>query len=231
MRIDPVSQELGLRTNVNLDLSGKNGNTKNAKYSLGTKVQSYKTDYTQLAIFNYEYGESSNVKDTDNGFLHLRQVWYSTDTLFWEGYAQIENDEFKRLTIRALAGGGARFKLIHKPQKHSAYIGAGLFYSKEELDDAAGTTDAGTEYYTRLNIYQIYKYAINRNSRLLNTVYYQPDIEEFSDYRLLEKFKFQVDINSHLSINISLDIARDNQPPENVEKTDTSYTTGFEYKF
>ena len=38
IRIDPLSQPLGLKTNINIDLSGKNGNTNNSKYSLGTKA-------------------------------------------------------------------------------------------------------------------------------------------------------------------------------------------------
>ena len=231
VKIDPLTQELGVKATINLDLQGKNGNTKNARYSFGTKLQSYNPDSTQLLILNYEYGESSGVKDTDNGYLHLRHVWYYTEDTFLELFAQVEDDEFKRLSIRQLAGGGARFKLIENPVKHSAFLGAGAFYSKEELEDTPTTTDGGTERTTRLNIYQVYKYQLNDSARLLNTLYYQPDIKEFSDYRLLDKFTFQVDINKSMSINISLDIARDNKPPQDVEQTDTSYKTGFEYRF
>ena len=226
---DEVKQ--GFEAQLGVDISGKNGNTSKQKAGFDSRLQRFKENGTDFFVFSYEYGESSEVKDTEKSFMHLRHITYISQTLAWEAFAQLENNEFTRLSLRSLIGGGLRFKLGMPSKLHSSYFGTGLFRSKETLDEDPGATDEGSDYATRANLYMVNKIQISDNTSLSNTLYYQPDLSEASDYRLLEQLRFKVNINQKLSIVLSLDVSRDSRPPQNIKRTDSSYTTGFNYRF
>lgn len=231
LRIDPGKEKSGFDGLFNLDINGNNGNTRNARAGMGMQLKWYDQYSTDLFIVDYAYGESDKVKDMDKSFMHYRHVWYANDWLSWEAFAQLQTDEFTRLKLRSLLGAGARFSLLRDNDRHTAYVGTGVFRSREKLDPLTGSTTVEEDYATRINFYQVYQYRLSDNSRLTNMVYYQPDVSEVSDYRLLEQLALKVDINKSLSLKISLDVARDSRPPQAVKKTDTSYNTGLEYRF
>jgi len=223
--------DTGMDGYINLTVNGESGNTQTLSAGLATHLEWYSPATTELIIFSYDYGESNQVKDTDKQFLHFRKMWHMDKQFSWESYLQFESNAFTRLKLRALIGGGARYRLsVDNPSIESTLEG-GLFYSKEQLDDSTVTLEQETDTTTRVNTYWIFKQAINKQARWINTIYFQPDIERLVDYRLLEQFSFQVDILDELSINLSLDVSRDNQPPVNVKNTDTAYSTSLEYRF
>lgn len=231
LRMDPDREQSGFDGLFTLNIDGNNGNTQNARAGMGAHLRWYDQQGSDLVIVDYAYGESANVKDTDKSFIHYRHVWYASDRLSWEAFAQLQSDEFTRLKLRSLLGGGARFDLLGKNDTHTAYLGLGVLRSREKLDPLLGSSEAEVDYATRINFYQVYQYRISEQSRLVNMVYYQPDVSELADYRLLEQLAIKVDINKSLSLKIALDVARDSRPPQNIKKTDTSYNTGLEYRF
>lgn len=231
LRIDPDKKQQGFDALFSLDINGNNGNTQNARSSLGAQLKWYNPRSTDLVIVDYAYGESADLKDTDKSFFHYRHVWAVNPVLSWEAFGQLQTNEFTRLKLRSLVGGGARLNILSDSDVHTAYLGLGLLRSREKLDALLGTIDEQQQYATRANIYQVYQYRISPQSRLINMVYYQPDVSEFSDYRLLEQLALKVDINDRLSLKVSVDLAHDSRPPQSIESTDTSYNTGLEYRF
>lgn len=231
--MDLVSDQsrLGFEAHVGLDIVGKNGNTSTRKTGFDSRLQWFKPQNTEFLVFNYEYGETSDIKVTDKSLVHLRHINYRTDSLSWEAFGQLQNNEFTRLSLRSLVGGGLRFKLGINSDSHSSYLGTGLFRSKETLEQDASATDEGTEYATRANLYLVNKVKLSETASLSNTLFYQPDLDGASDYRLLEQFRFKVKITEQLAIILSLDVSHDSQPPQNIERSDSSYTTGFSYRF
>ncbi len=230
-RADPAAQEEGFEGFVNVDISGDNGNTKESDLALSVQLNWAGENSSDLLMLNYAYGETANVKDTDQSFLHYRHVWLARETVSYEAFTQLETNEFTRLKLRSLLGGGIRLKLDLPEKPHSAYLGLGLFRSREDLDPLISGGEVIEDYTTRLNSYLVYRYHMNEHVRLLNMLYYQPDVSEFGDYRLLEQLAINVALNKSLSLTVSIDIAHDSRPPQNVETTDTSYRTGLEYRF
>ena len=230
MRVEASEKTEGVDKKLAFDISGKNGNTQKIKAGLGARVQWYEKDATRFIVVNYEYGESADVKDTNKTFVHLRNIQYQSKNFAWESFAQIAEDEFTRLDSRMLLGGGVRLKLI-KSEDKSVDLGLGLFREREKLDLVPLTTDAGVDYGNRMNLYLVYKSTLSSHSRLSSTLYYQPDINEMSDYRLFEQFALQLDITENLSFNLSVDIYHDSKPAQLIKGTDTTYNTGFEYNF
>ncbi len=235
MRVDSADRTQGSDSKLSVDVSGNNGNTQKVNVGVGARFQWYDTEGTRFAVLNYAYGESADVKDTDKTFFHFRNIWYIDQEFAFEAFTQFESNEFTRLNSRALLGAGVRWQVLHKSDV-VVYTGIGFFRSREkldtgELDSGELATDAGVIYNNRLNTYIVYKHSITQHSRLVNTLYYQPDIDETSDYRLLEQFGLQMDITENLSFKLSIDVSHDSEAPQSIKQTDTSYNSGFEYSF
>ena len=220
----------GNDTKFSFDISGNNGDDKDFEIGLGIRSQWYAVTSTRFLLLNHEYGEDTNVRDTKKTFMHFRNIWNHNEDISWEAFTQIQDDEFTRLNLRALLGGGARLRLSNE-ENNSSHLGLGVFREKEKLDFAATTTDTGVTHTNRLNLYLVYNKALSNHSKFISTLYYQPSISDTADYRILEQMSLKLGITKNLSFNVSVNFKHDNQPPQLTKKTDTSYNTGFEYDY
>lgn len=229
MRVGPAAP--GLSGNLDLSLSGKRGNTNKDEYGVDGRIQNNSDNVTNFIVASYDYGEVSNVANTDKSFLHGRHVDQFQPRRAWEAFVQAEKNEFARLSFRGLTGGGLRFTLAEKPEQLGLYLGAGAYWSRETLDQRSGLTDHGTEEFSRANFYLVYKHKLNSQLSLISTTYYQPRLSEGGDFRALEQAGLAVKMTENLSIKLSLDITHDSRPPQSIDKTDTSYNTSLSYQF
>lgn len=228
--------EPGLSGNMELAATGSEGNSDKSNLFAAARLQWQRNDSTTLVIANRSYGESNQVRDTNKSFLHARHIVANTADRALEGFVQLETNEFSRLDLRSLAGGGVRWALLQGPDSNAtdkvlATLGIGAFYSIETLAEQTGLTDDGTETLWRMNSYFALDYKINAYTRFVSTTYYQPAISDSADYRALEQASLSVQIVDSLNLKVSLDIAHDSQPPQGVKRTDTSYKTGLVYEF
>ncbi|MFC1747893.1 YdiY family protein [Pseudomonadota bacterium] len=229
MRVGP--EQPGISGNIDLSVSGKRGNTDKDEYGFDARVQRNEGAVTNFVVVAYDYGEASKIKNSDKSFIHGRHVEKLNSDLAWEAFAQMEENEFARLSFRGLLGGGLRFALAEEENRIALYIGAGAFYSRETLEARAGLTDHGSDNFGRANFYVSYKHKINEQLNLLSTTYYQPRLGHSGDVRALEQAALAVKMTDKLSLKISLDIAHDSRPPQSVKKTDTAYKTSLSYRF
>lgn len=216
---------------ISLSGDGESGNTDKFSANAGARLEWHGGIITNFAIFRYAYAETSGVQDTDKIFFHARHILQVSAKTAYEGFIQAERNKFARLSFRGLIGGGARLTLRKKPGVKSLHLGLGGFFSRETLESEAGTTDNGSQNTWRLNTYLSYLQHINDQVNALSTTYYQPAIDDFSDFRVLEEASLRVKMTDTLSLNLSLDLTHDSKPPQNVNKTDTIYSTGIEYSF
>lgn len=212
-------------------LEGKSGNTKNNQFDLGTRLLYKQGKNVWLNLLSSEYGEDQHVKNEDAWFWHGRWAYELTDTHAWELFAQWEQDEFKRLHARSLAGFGHRWRY----QSGTDYLnlfGLGFFYSEEHYsaDELAGLP-AENWYVVRMNTYWTYKQKINETVELANTLYVQPNIEQVSDMRLLDSLICSIKATDALAVTFSLTAEYDSEAPDGVKQTDISYKTGLQYRF
>ena len=221
----------GYSGTVNISVDGESGNTEKFGVNAGGRLQWHSGAITKFAILRYAYSETSGLQDTNKLFFHARHIRQITARTAYEGFVQAERNKFARLSFRGLIGGGTRFTLSEKPGIESVHLGLGGFYSREILESRAGTTDGGGQNIWRLNSYLNYLHHFNGQVSVLSTTYLQPAVDNFSDYRLLEEATLSVKMTNSLSINLSLDLARDSKPPQLVKKTDAMYSSGIEYNF
>lgn len=225
-----ADQRLGLSGDVELRFRGTSGNTDTTATSLETQVNWVKEHFINLVLLGYKYGKANGVQNVDNAFAHYRHVHNINQSLDWEVFAQLEQNQFTRLSYRGLLGGGLRFS-VWQTSAHSGFLGAGAFYSEEKIEYRVGLTDDGTYTQTRGNFYLLSRYKASPTINWSNAIYYQPRLNEVSDFRALLQSKLDFKINDSLSLRVALDIAHDSRPSQSIEKTDTSYTTGLKWSF
>ena len=215
---------------VDLTASGSSGNQDSTKAALNAQLNWISDKSINLAILGYQYGETNQVRSVNKAFFHYRYIYQVKESMDWEFFGQVEQNEFTRLSFRGLVGTGLRFSVL-KSENHRGFLGAGGFYSTEQTDVTSGLTDDGTEEFVRANFYFLSKYKLNPTISFSNVFYYQPRLSHFSDYRALLESKLDFKIHNDLSLRLSLDLEHDSEPPQSIESTDISYMTGLIFKF
>jgi len=217
---------LGFKGNFNAYISGASGNTDKSSWHLGSNLVWRQSKYINLFLLGYDYGESNREINANKTFAHLRHIRRYNKVFDWELFAQLEQDEFTRLTRRELLGAGLRFLATE-----NSLIGLGVFRFKEKLDEIPGTTDKLNDDGFRLNSYWSGDYKLNETSSITARFYYQPKIDDIDDTRVLFDGFVDVKVLENLSIKLSIGYTHDSKPPQGVEQTDITYRSGFEYNF
>lgn len=224
------NQSKAFAADLDLSVSGSSGNSETSKAAFNSQL-SWMTDKSiNLAILGYQYGESNSVRSVNKSFLHYRYIYQLNNDYDWELFAQLEKNEFTRLSYRGLLGTGLRYSLA-RSQQHHAFLGFGVFHSKEKTEQTTGLTDDGVEEFARANFYFLSKYKVKPSISFSNAVYYQPRLSRGSDYRALLESKFDFKISEKLSFRLKLDVEHDSEPSQSIKSTDTSYMTGLVFSF
>jgi len=211
-------------------LEARYGNSEREAIKLGGRADWFSGEDTAFLVSAYEYGQSVGVKDADSYFLHGRYIDAQTRVMSYEAFAQHEQNEFLRLKRRDLAGVGVRFVRDDNVARMQNTFAIGVFHSDELIEGLDGEANQSeTAIYG--NLYWVFKWQINENTNLANTVYYQPAIKGDDDLHLMNLFALQVRIDGRLYLKLSLDVNHDSDPPNGIKNTDTRLLSGISYEF
>ena len=217
------SQLQPMFTSLSLDISGRSGNSDTEEYALGAYHSRRFDQHFGFVMATREYAESNGVKSADSGFLHLRYNYYFSPSYSVEVFAQTNIDDFRSLESRELVGLAYRREL----SKDQA-VGIGLFNEWEEYK-----VNGNAENYkqTRVNLYWVVTTELSKSASISNTLYYQPNIEQTSDWRGFNKLSVRSKLTDKLSMSIGLLLEHDSRPVLDVKSSDVSYQAGFSYEF
>ncbi|MGD8593386.1 MAG: DUF481 domain-containing protein [Gammaproteobacteria bacterium] len=210
---------------------GEYGNTEKSSVSTGLKLVRKKDAITNFVLMNYQYGQSAGVRDKNKAFIHGRHIHQMTSKYAWEGFAQASSDEFTRLTLRLLVGGGARIGLWSQSDAMKGFFGLGGFYEKEKLDIESTAEEDDTKNAWRGNMYFVVKAQINEHVSVVSTTYYQPNLGYLDDFRAIEDASLVSNLTESLAAKISLDVSHDSKPVSGVKNTDTTLKVGLDVSF
>lgn len=220
----------------NLSLDGSltliRGNVSLSQTGLGTKLNYSKGIHSPFVQAILNYGEKNGTAFLNQAYVHTRwtAMWFKS----WgtELFTQAQEDSFRSLILRQLYGGGLRAKLLGH-SKHSLALGVGAMYEREVYQEEQANTAGGpvdpqvvfaqvTENNLRLTSYFSVKQNLQwaTQVQVLATVYYQPRIDMFEDYRVLADLGIEIKLSEFLRIVESLSVMYDSEPPEDVRNTD-----------
>ncbi len=213
-----------------VSLQTRRGNVETDSYSASLKATyDSNASYLVWGMVRGEYGEAGGVKNTNNSFAHLRYIRQIVgNATVGELFAQIEDDEFKSINDRSLAGAGLRWKFWHERARFGGlFFGLGAFY---EYVDYSTETDP-LERNGRMNAYLAYTLYFLKDSLFGVIGYYQPKLDDFDDYALNTSAKIEVPIYGQLYFSFLVIYTHDSRPAVGRKMDDFSQLTQLKWKF
>ena len=212
-----------------IGLSGKysSGNSDTAAAGLGAKAEYGANSWLFYSIASYSYGESNDKKDTNEGILHLRYVHEITDTPYdYEIFVQSEFNEFQDVRTRDLAGVNIRRDFSGYFDK--CYIGLGLFYSYMEPDVISDMDPIYKR--VKMNSYLSLVKKVNAHFSVTYLGFYQPNVEDFGDYRTSQILQLNTFITDNVSLSLDLQHKHNSTPYHQVKENDFKSSINLKYK-
>lgn len=182
--------------------------------------------FISLALVRGGYAESRDLVITKKTFEHLRERIVLDCRWRWEVFGQHEFDQFRRLTVRALAGTGPALAIV---QSDPFGLLAGLTYmfDYEQLDTRAGTIDAGKRSIQhRASLYLTGSEKFSETLSLVETVYAQPELADLRALRILGELTLINKLTPRIALTNGFTIAYDARPPDGVGRTDSELKVG-----
>ena len=223
-----IAEKEGTSLEVSVGAKYNRGNTDNNEVSLFVKSQYDEKEWLLYLLSSYTYGESKNIKETDNGSLHLRYIHTIEESAYeYEMFAQTEFNQFQKIKERHLLGGNIRRKIDFAFEKF--YLGVGGFYASVSPDKV---TSFDLKYETvNFNFYLSFKEQIKSNISLSYIGFYQPNVETFSDYRLYQTLQLQTALSQNLTLSLRLNYEYNNKPYQGIEPSDVRSVLNLGYTF
>ncbi|HMU68123.1 MAG TPA: DUF481 domain-containing protein, partial [Cellvibrionaceae bacterium] len=184
---------------LGLAAEGKKGNQEKQAFSGASRLNYRQEDTLILLMLAQDYGSKNKVRDDRSQFAHLRWTNLLSEKLATEVFAQWETEEFDYLKSRRLAGAGLRYFVGYKPDVYLCALGLGAFKEKE-VNDLSTYIDEQNMW--RMNAYYSLKVQINNQLSLVNTIYAQPNLDDFSDYRILFDLTLSSKVTEHLAFSL-----------------------------
>ena len=226
-----IGNSPGISGKIEAGLDTKRGNTVKDFYKTSAKVAyDNNSSFVSWIEVSGEYGKANGVEDTNKIFIHARHIHKLTKNILRaEFFVQSQEDRFKAIKQRRLAGAGLRFNLFENPIGGKGYFGIGGFYEYIKYLD---TTLDPTEDNARLNTYFAYTIKFAEDSTLAYTLYYQPKFNEFSDHVISNKLELKLHIYLQLFLKFTVSYDVDSVPPNDIESDyDFSQSTTFVLNF
>lgn len=214
---------------IKFQASTSSGNSESNNVSFSNQLQWNTPTHINLLVMGYEYGETNRERSRNNSFIHYRHVRKFSESLDYEFYTQLEENEFTRLTYRGLFGTGLRLSIADS-DSHSAYLGIGGFREVEKIDSQNDKQESVTRT-GRWNIYLMSRYKLAEQIKFSNTLYWQPRMADSSDRRALFISLLSIKTTRKFSVQFSFESAYDSEPPTSVEKKDSRIKSGIVYSF
>ncbi|HEY0255044.1 MAG TPA: DUF481 domain-containing protein [Kofleriaceae bacterium] len=211
---------------VELKLSWAEGNAP-AFDAAGAASVVWKHDrFLSLAQVRGEYGTALHVENTKKTFEHLRERVTLSCLWRWEAFAQHEYDQFRRLSLRMLVGTGPALQILNE-KEYALITGLSYMFEVEELDTREGVSDSGISYTEhRGNLYLTGREKLVENVAFVQTIYVQPRLDDFSNYRLLGDAALEVKLSKRFAITDGFLVDYDSRPPQQVRSWDTTLKVG-----
>ena len=225
-----IGAKPGFSGNLSGALSAKSGNTEKEEYEAGGRLQYDEgSRYVLWGVLTYEYGTSEGVKNEDRTYAHLRYIrtLHNGD---WCGelFGQTEQDAFRDIGNRSLAGAGVRWRFFDTPSWGRGYAGLGAFFEKIAYSHGSLNTDENNR---RINSYIAYTKSFLEASKVSFVGYYQPKAGDASDFVASQSLELIVPLYGGLKLSMGFTYGYDSRPPSGVQKRDTAYKTALFWEF
>ena len=163
---------------------------------------------------------------TNKGFGHFRYNRKWSDKVTWEAFSQIQFDEIQEIDQRFLIGTGPRIQLAQNDSL-SLYFGTLYMYEYEETSDEVKIFNK----HHRMSFYFSANVQFNAFVGLSHITYFQPRLDQWSDFRISTTTQLIARISKHVSFDIGAEFLYDARPPGTVPESMYDISAGLAYNF
>ncbi len=187
----------------------------------------YKTGKnTYLLLGDYSFLKGAEKQFVNKTFSHFRYDHKFTSFFRLEAFTQLQANEVTKIEKRFLLGAGPRFKLPMPPALET-FVGVLFMYEYEqEL-----TKPPVYHRVVRNSSYLTLTYSPTDNVKLISTTFYQPRINRFKDFRILNQESFNFSVTKKLTVSIDWSYLYDAFPVIGIPKENYTLSTGLKYSF
>jgi len=226
-------QKEGFLFNLQTTFTIKSGNTEYNALKAGGRLDHSSTNFDYFLVSNFEFKSASGSRIQNQGFVHLRGIWKFDKKANWEYFAQRQYDEFIDLRYRDLLGTSIKYRVLKTvSKKDSATVfllnaSTGVMFEHENYNSEPENID---KQLVRATNFISFDWAKKDLINLTGVVYYQPALENFSDYRLAAETTLEFNIIRKLFFSINFNYKYNNRPVNNVKPYDLSLENGLRLK-
>ena len=219
-----IEQNQGLAADLSLAFEYSNGDSDSEAYSVELTSHYGKKHYLHYALASAGLEKDNGSKSQDQMFVHLRHLRTipKYDSLNFEVFGQLGRDDIKDIDRRDLIGTGFRYHQIHK--KQTFFIGLGGFYFHEERQGGFEEDDV------RVNVYLSLASQLTDTAKLICLAYYQPKVDEFSDFDIVAQAGLSNDLSKRLQLELKAAYSHNETPALTKARDNTNLTIGLNYK-
>jgi hypothetical protein len=168
------------------------------------------------------YNTASGEKVAEDFKVHLRHNYGLTPVFHTLVFLQDQYNPFQRLERRSLLGGGLRMDVLRDSLCRMA-LGASVMLESVELTDDSldeSSTDTRGSFFLSLVWTPVSGSVVDLSG------FYQPLLPDLDQPLLLAALNLEAELVGHLALFTGLDLSYDSRPPEGVETTDFSLSSG-----
>lgn len=223
-----VSNKTGLSITSEVELTLMAGNTDFQYFGSNTRLNYgwNENSYTFL-ILNGGFGRNEGKTFFSESLVHLRNVNALSKNIQLEAFAQYDNNKSLLLLNRYLAGAGLRFRILTTEDTKARY-GTSLFIENEKYDLTPAAKHDAKIQTIRFSNYFTFTLKLKENLTFLTVSYLQPDIQHFTDFRILSNNALQVKLSKSMGLDTKIDLRYDSKPADSIKNFDLSSKIGLE---
>jgi hypothetical protein len=232
VNVEPLRAQVaktGFGARVSASAASYAGNTQGVIFGSSASVGLHTNRNVEYAVLTGDYTRLNDVVSVAKWFAHARHNYRILSWFWWEEYAQIESDRFRRVTLRELVGTGPRFALF-RDDTWEIFYGASYLFEHKQLDTASRNT-RGEGAAHRFSNYVALTLRAEPNISFTSVTYAQPRFDDFSDVTLLSVTSAEFKITGRLRSRMDVTVRYDAVTPPDVKHADLELKSALELLF
>lgn len=220
-----------LTFSLQMTYEGTRGNAVTDEFDLAPSVSLVKKKNNFKLFGGYSVlSEESNTL-LNSGFAHIRHNYKISNRLKTFEFYQIQFNEVLLLTKRELFGAGLRYSIVAEDSV-SFDLGIGFMQENEFLNNETLMEGEITDtHFIRGATVSSFQWIINETVQINNVFYYQPNMIDLSDYRILNDFMLTTQVSDEIYFIASFTARYDSKPPSSLTGFDSKFNVGVGYTF
>jgi hypothetical protein len=232
VNVEPLRQQVaeqGFGARLRASVASYAGNTRGVIFGSSALVGVDGRRNFAFVSLSGDYSKLNGVVSVAKWFGHVRHDYQLNGFLWWEEYAQIESDRFRRVELRELVGTGPRFGLFQRAYLQIFY-GASYMYEHTDLDtNASGGRGEGGAH--RFSNYLSATLRAQERIVLSSVTYVQPRFDEPTDATVLSVNSAEFVVTKRLRSRIDATYRYDSVTPPDVRRSDLELKSALELAF